>query len=191
MRGRLVVCVGIGAIALAAGCGGSSKDCISSLSGDPIACSDVLAVSKSSYLRKQQHERARLRKERRQAAKQFARHPTPKPQAIAPKPKPAPKPAPAPKPDPRQAALTKTINCLRSYPFLTVKRVTTVADIEVYASVSQGGGNAEIAVLHTHQAAERYANSGGPGGLVGTLAAAIYAYKDSPDFQAAVQGCLA
>ena len=96
-----------------------------------------------------------------------------------------PKPPPL---SPKQVAQQKTISCLRGIPLLTVKPGSL--GIEVYASVNEGGGNAEIAVFGTPEAAQRYASRGGNAAEVGTLAVAL-TYKGSPSFQEAVSGCLA
>ncbi len=100
--------------------------------------------------------------------------------------------ATGPAQSPRQAALERTIKCLKSIPLVRVDTsVGPLADFEVFADVDRGGGNAQVAVFSSHAQAVKYANSGVGSGVVGDLAAAIYTYKGSPAFQAAVEGCLA
>ena len=102
---------------------------------------------------------------------------------------PAPNP-PAPAPSPREVAKAETINCLQSIPLLKVDTSGgPLAEIEVHADLSAGGGNAMITVFPSHAGALKYSRTFNSG-AVGNLAGAIYNYKGSQDFQAAVEGCL-
>ena len=95
-----------------------------------------------------------------------------------------------PAPSPREVAKAQTINCLQSIPLLKVDTSGgPLAEIEVHADVPAGGGNAMITVFPSHAGALKYSRTFNSG-AVGNLAGAIYNYKGSQDFQAAVEGCL-
>src|SRR3954451_8389634 len=109
--------------------------------------------------------------------------PTPKVKPL--KPRPAPPP-----PNPKEAALEKTTKCLQRTPLLKVDtHGGTLADLQVSADLDIGGGNAQIAVFSSHDQAVKYSQSVN-NGAVGDLAAAVFTYKGSQNFQTAVQGCL-
>src|SRR3954447_403801 len=108
----------------------------------------------------------------------------------APKVKPL-KPRPAtPPPNREEAALEETTKCLQGTPRLKVDtNGGSLADLQVSADLDIGGGNAQIAVFSSHDQAVKYSKPFN-NGAVGNLAAAVFTYKGSQNFQTAVQGCL-